>query len=86
VVRLIGERLVEGQAIEEDQGGLGDRFGSVARGAAATLGDAATLAVSAPLAVVDGRTREELGDRVQELGGDAADTLRSTAGVAAPPR
>jgi esterase/lipase superfamily enzyme len=84
VVRLIGERLGEGQMIEEDKSGLGDRMGSVARGAAATLGSAATLAVSAPLAVIDGRTREELSDRMGEFRDSAADTLRSTAGAVAP--
>jgi esterase/lipase superfamily enzyme len=84
VVQLIGERLVQGQQIEEDQSGLGDRMGSVARGAASTLGSAAAFTVSAPFAIIDGRTREHLGDRLDEFGSDAADTLRSTGGVVAP--
>jgi esterase/lipase superfamily enzyme len=84
VVRLIGERLVEGQQIDEDKSGFGDRIGSVARGAASTLGSAAAFTVSAPFAVIDGRTRDQLGDRLEELGNDAADTLRSTGGAVAP--
>ena len=81
IVKLIGGRLVEGQAIEEDHVGLGTRVGLIATGAAATVGSAAAIAVTAPLAVVDGRTRDNLGDRFEEFGGDAADTLRSTAHV-----
>ena len=86
VVRLIGTRLVEGQTIEENKAGLGDRMGRVAHGAASMLGSAASLAVSAPLAVIDGRTRDNLGERIGEFGDDTADTLRSTAGAVAPPR
>lgn len=78
VVRLIGERLVDGQAIEEDTVELGDRFGKVATGAALTIGAAAALAVTAPLTLASGSSHETLGDRVTEVGDDAGETLRST--------
>jgi len=84
VVRLIGERLVEGQAVEDDRVGLGERVGRVAAGAALTVGSAAALAVSAPFAIVDGRTRETLGDSFNQLGESAGDALKSTGGVVAP--
>jgi esterase/lipase superfamily enzyme len=85
VVRFIGERLVEGQPIGEDKSGLGERMGRIATGAASTIGSAAALVVSAPLAVVDGRSRETLGDRLDELGENAGDALQSTGGVVAVP-
>ena len=82
VVRLIGERLVDGQPIEEDGPNLGDRVGKVATGAATTIGAAAALAVAAPLTIVSGSTHETLGDRIKDLGEDVGDTLRSTGEVA----
>ncbi|SDR62620.1 Esterase/lipase superfamily enzyme [Rhizobiales bacterium GAS113] len=86
IVRLIGGRLVEGQPIDQDHEGIGGRMGLIATGAASTIGSAAAIAVTAPLAVVDGRARDNLGDRMEQLGGDAADTLRSTAHVVPLPQ
>ncbi len=77
VVRLIGERLVEGQNISDVRLGLGDRIGNATSGAANTVGSAAALVLTAPLTLVDGRTREGFGERVDELGGHVADTVRS---------
>ena len=82
VVRLIGERLVDGQPIEEDGPDLGDRVGKVATGAATTIGAAAALVVAAPLTVISGSTHETLGDRIKDLGENVGDTLRSTGEVA----
>jgi len=81
VVRLIGERLVEGQPIDEDHSGLGERVGRIATGAASTIGSAAAIAVTAPLSVIDSSSREQLGDRFEQLGDDAGGTLRATTGV-----
>lgn len=78
VVRLIGERLVEGQNISDVRLGLGDRIGNATSGAASTVGSAAALVLTAPLTLVDGRTREGFGERVSELGENAGDTVRST--------
>jgi esterase/lipase superfamily enzyme len=81
VVRLIGERLVDGQAIEEESADFGDRFGKVATGAATTVGAAAALAVAAPLTIVSGSTHETLGDRMREVGEDVGETFRSTSDI-----
>jgi esterase/lipase superfamily enzyme len=81
VVRLIGERLVDGQPIEEDGTDLGDRVRKVATGAATTLGAAAALAVTAPLTVVSGSAHETLGDRLRDVGDDVGETLRSTGDI-----
>ena len=43
VVRLLGERLVAGQAVEDHKIGIGDQLGIVAAGTAQTVGGAASL-------------------------------------------
>lgn len=60
VVRLIGERLIEGQTITDQRVGLGDGIGLVAMGTASTVGDVASLAVRAPIAVFDPVSRNSL--------------------------
>jgi esterase/lipase superfamily enzyme len=86
IVRLIGERLVEGQPIEEDDAGIGERMGRIATGAATTIGSAAAIAVTAPLSVVDGRARDNLGDRLEQFGGNATDMVNSTTHVVPLPK
>jgi esterase/lipase superfamily enzyme len=82
VVRSIGLRLAAGQALNDGQAGVGEKLGQVAVGAASAAGRAASVVVSAPIAVVDGRTREGLGDQIGELGADLGGTMRAAAGVA----
>ncbi|MBB4063863.1 alpha/beta hydrolase [Gellertiella hungarica] len=53
VVRLIGERLLEGQTITDQRVGLGDGVGLVAMNTATTVGDVASIAVRVPIAVFD---------------------------------
>jgi esterase/lipase superfamily enzyme len=67
VVRSIGMRLAEGQHFEEDDIGIGERIAQTTTGAATTLGSAAGMALSAPVALVDGKTRDELGDEFEEM-------------------
>jgi esterase/lipase superfamily enzyme len=74
VVRAIGARLAGGQTFTEAPG-LGGVLANTASGAAATVGSAAGLAISAPLAIVDGRARDELGDRFKQVGGHLGSTL-----------
>ncbi len=81
VVRLIGQRLAQGQTLTDAKAGLGERFGLVATGAASTIGKAAGLAVSVPLAVVDGRTRESIGPQIRAVGTGVGDTIGSMGGV-----
>lgn len=82
VVQSIGRRLAQGQTLHDGQAGLGDKIGRVAIGAANAAGRAASVVVSAPVAIVDGRTREELGDQLDDLGGHLSDTAGAAAGVA----
>jgi esterase/lipase superfamily enzyme len=82
VVRAIGARLATGQSLSDGQAGVGSKLGLVAAGAASTVGAAAGAAVAAPFAIVDPRTREDLGDRLESIGDHAAETLQSGADAA----
>lgn len=68
LVQLIGGRLARGDAITGTETSLGEHIGRVTTGAAVSVGSAAGLVLSAPIAVVDPRTRDTMGDRVQEMG------------------
>ncbi|MBB4567450.1 esterase/lipase superfamily enzyme [Rhizobium leucaenae] len=77
VVKLIGDRLIEGQTITDSDVGIGDAVGAVAIGAAQTVGNAASVAVSAPIAIFDPRTRRNYGEQVRRLGASAGNTVGS---------
>ncbi|MEF0940185.1 alpha/beta hydrolase [Rhizobium sp. BR 362] len=77
VVKLIGDRLIEGQTITDSDVGIGDAVGAVAIGAAQTVGSAASVAVSAPIAIFDPRTRRNYGEQVRRLGASAGNTVGS---------
>jgi esterase/lipase superfamily enzyme len=81
VVRLIGQRLVEGQTITESNVGLGDRIAQMTTGAATAVGAAAGLVLSAPIAIVDQHSRENFGDHVSEFGAGVSETAASTVGI-----
>lgn len=68
MVRLIGERLLNGQTITDSDIGLGERIGAVALGATQTVGAAAGAAISAPIAVFDPATRRGYGRQVERVG------------------
>ena len=80
VVKLIGNRLIAGQAVTDSEVGIGDRLGAVALGAAQTVGGAATVAVSAPISVFDPATRRSYGEQVQRLGTAVGNTVTTAAG------
>ena len=67
IVQLIGRRLAAGQPLSDGASGVGDRINGIAIGATGIVGSAASLAISAPIAIVDHRTRNSLGDRIEEL-------------------
>jgi esterase/lipase superfamily enzyme len=81
VVRAIGARLATGQSLGDGQAGVGEKLGMVAVGAASTVGAAAGVAVAAPFAIVDPRTRESLGDRLEDVGSRVGDTFETGATV-----
>ena len=80
VVRLIGNRLIDGQAVTDSQVGLGERLGAVALGTAQTVGSAASIAVSTPIAIFDPVTRKNYDDQWRRLGNSVEDTTITAAG------
>ena len=75
VVRLLGDRLIAGQTVTDQDVGLGAEIGAVALTAAGTVGSAASLAVSVPIAVVDPGTRATLADQTDRLGQQVGNTV-----------
>lgn len=80
VVRLIGNRLIDGQAVSDSQIGLGERLGAVALGTAQTVGSAASIVVSTPIAVFDPVTRKNYDDQWRRLGNSVEDTTTTAVG------
>ncbi len=80
VVRFIGQRLVDGQRINDNEAGFGHRLGDIATGAVTAVGSAAGLVIAAPIAVLDPATRDQFGDRLQQFGETTADAV--TGGLA----
>ena len=72
VVRLIGQRLAEGQSINDSRVGLGDHIIEASAGAAAAVGTAAGVIVAAPVAVIDAKTRENYDEHLKNLGHNIA--------------
>ena len=77
VVRLLGERLVAGQTVTDQNVGLGDQIGAAALSLTNTVGSAAGLAVSVPVAVVDPASRNGLQDQADRFGNSLANTVTS---------
>jgi esterase/lipase superfamily enzyme len=85
VVRAIGARLEGGQTLSDSQPGVGDKFGQIAVGAASSVGAVAGAAVAAPFAIVDPRTAENMGDRLEQFGFHVGDTVDAGAAAVAAP-
>ncbi|WP_110032843.1 alpha/beta hydrolase [Hoeflea marina] len=68
VVRLLGERLIAGQAVTDQDIGLGAELGATALSVTNTVGSAAGLAVSVPIAILDPSTRETLEAQADRFG------------------
>ena len=80
VVRLIGNRLIAGQAVTDSQVGLGERLGAVALGTAQTVGSAASIVVSTPIAVFDPVTRRNYDNQWRRFGNSVEDTTVTAIG------
>lgn len=69
VVRMIGQRLAEGQTLHAGRpASLTERLGQVAASGGAAIGSAAAAIVTAPLAIVDPAERETFGDHLHQAG------------------
>jgi esterase/lipase superfamily enzyme len=83
VVKLLGDRLIAGQAITDQDIGLGAHIGAAALSVGSTVGSAAGLAASVPLSVVDPATRADLDDQADRFGQHLGGAL-SGAGIGLP--
>ncbi|WP_235916395.1 alpha/beta hydrolase [Ciceribacter naphthalenivorans] len=86
VVRLIGERLIAGQAVTDSSVGLGESLGAVAIGAGNTVGQAASTVISAPISLFDPRTRRSYSQQWQLLGSSATNTIGAAGTIFIPSR
>ena len=86
VVRLIGDRLIAGQAVTDSSVGLGESLGAVAIGAGTTVGQAASTVISAPISIFDPRTRRNYGRQWLLLGNSAGNTIGAAGTVLTPTR
>jgi Uncharacterized protein conserved in bacteria len=68
VVKLLGDRLIAGQTITDQNIGLGAHLGAAALSVGNTVGSAAGLAVSVPISIVDPATRADLDDQADRFG------------------
>lgn len=68
VVKLLGDRLVAGQTVTDQDIGLGEQIGATALSVSNTVGSAAGLAASVPIAIADPATRRSLGAQSDRLG------------------
>jgi esterase/lipase superfamily enzyme len=67
VVRMIGQQIA-GQKLDDGHPGLGDSLGLIATRTAGAVGRATSIAIAAPVSIIDGRTREGLGEQFEDLG------------------
>ncbi|MDI6028845.1 alpha/beta hydrolase [Corticibacterium sp. UT-5YL-CI-8] len=64
IVQIIGNRLIAGQTVTDNDPSLGERVGGLALGVGQTVGSAAGLVITAPIAVLDPESRRRYGDQV----------------------
>ena len=86
VVRLIGDRLIAGQAVTDSSVGLGESLGAVAIGAGTTVGQAASTVISTPISIFDPRTRRNYGQQWLQLGSSAGNTIGAAGTALIPTR
>ncbi|OCW58435.1 alpha/beta hydrolase [Hoeflea olei] len=86
VVRLLGQRLIDGQAVTEQDLGLGAELGATAMSVSNTVGSAAGIAISAPIAIIDPKARDTLDAQSRRFGRGLGDTIQGvTLGLADGP-
>lgn len=80
VVRLLGDRLIDGQTVTDSNIGLGDRLGAVALGTAQTVGSAASIAVATPILIFDPNTRQNYKGQIDRLNTSVGNTVTTAVG------
>lgn len=80
IVQLIGQRLLSGQKITDDNLSLGEAIGAAAVGTAQTVGSAAAAAASVPGAIINEKDRENLQRQVRNVGQNLGGTVQTVVG------
>jgi len=81
VVKLLGQRLIDGQTVTDQDLGLGAELGTTALSVSNTVGSAAGLAVSVPIAIIDPSTRATLDAQTQRLGQNLGNSIKGVVPV-----
>lgn len=76
VVRLLGQRLIDGQTVTDQDLGLGAELGTTALSVSNTVGSAAGLAISTPIAIIDPATRSTLDAQTERLGQNLGNSIK----------
>ena len=81
VVRLLGQRLIDGQTVTDQDLGLGAELGTTALSVSNTVGSAAGLAVSVPIAILDPSTRATLDAQTRRFEQNLGDSIKGVVPV-----
>jgi len=94
VVKLLGQRLIDGQTVTDQDIGLGTELGASALTLTDTVGSAAGMAITAPIAIIDPNSRDAFNAQSRRFGqgiaatglkpnlsGDVPGTIRCSARV-----
>lgn len=74
VVKLLGQRLIDGQAVTDQDIGLGTELGGAALTLTDTVGSAAGMAITAPIAIIDPNSRDAFTAQSRRFGQGIAAT------------
>nr|WP_097108476.1 alpha/beta hydrolase [Hoeflea halophila] len=74
VVRLLGQRLIAGQSVTDQDIGLGTELGASALTLTDTVGSAAGMAITAPIAIIDPNSRDAFTAQSRRFGQGIAAT------------
>ena len=75
VVKLLGQRLIDGQAVTDQDLGLGAELGATAMSVSNTVGSAAGMAISAPIAILDPKARDTFDAQSKRFGQGLGDSI-----------
>lgn len=79
VVKLLGQRLIEGQEVTDQDIGLGAELGATAMSVSNTVGSAAGMAISAPVAILDPNARDTFDAQSRRFGRGLGDSIEGVA-------
>jgi len=75
VVKLLGQRLIDGQTVTDQDLGLGAELGATAMSVSNTVGSAAGMVISAPIAIIDPNARDTFDAQSRRFGQGLGDSI-----------